>query len=77
MNRKAIHYGRPLYSRLARGYGGDLAALARLRTAMLTDGRLTADQYMVASRHLQALGAMLAPFAKGSKKTRTRGKPAR
>lgn len=76
MKRTSVHHGRPLYSRVERGYGGDLAALARLRAAMLNDGRFTSDQYMVASRHLQALGAMLAPYAKGQK-ARTRGKPAR
>ncbi len=73
-----VHTGRPLYSRKERGYAGDLAALARLRSALLSDLRFSSRSYQTASHHIAIISKMIAPFQKGKKgKTRTRGKPAR
>ncbi len=62
-----VHSGRPLYSRLARGYGGDIAALKRLRSALLGDKRFSTKGYTRAAVHIMHLERMLKPFAKGGK----------
>jgi len=66
-SRSEVHHGRPLYSRAKRGYTGDLAALERLRSALLADLRFSTRSYWTAKHHIDCLNRMLAPFAKGKK----------
>jgi len=65
-----VHTGRPLYSRIVRGYGGDISALKRLRSALLGDKRFSTKSYTRAAVHIMNLERILKPFAKG--KTRKR-----
>jgi hypothetical protein len=56
------HIGRPLYSRRRFGYGDDIAALARLRRAVLEDRRITTKRYVTISNAIRRITLSLAPF---------------
>jgi hypothetical protein len=62
--------GRPLYSRLVRGYKGDLDALERLRRACFEDTRITSEKYTRIVDALRRVRRELRGFVKG-RKTRT------
>lgn len=54
--------GRPLYSRRDRGYGGDFAALERLRKAVLVDMRVSSKRYTSIVDAIVRIRRTLAPF---------------
>lgn len=71
MNRATtVHHGRPLYSRVRRGYAGDIASIEKLRFAVLGDKRISMRDYTRICHHVREIVKYLTPFAKG--KTRKR-----
>lgn len=51
--------GRPLYSRLERGYGDDLLHLSRLRSACLSDNRISHNDYLKIARSINTIEKFL------------------
>ena len=58
-----VHTGRPLYSRVKRGYKGDLAALQKLRFAVLGDTRISTQSYKRVADALAVVDRVLRKYA--------------